>query len=125
MDTRGKILIPEQALERAREARAAGCPVRVVTGRFDPLLPAHARRLSELAEPGGWLMVVVTDAPEPILPARARAELVAALRVVDCVVVGASAVWEDIPADSVLHEETADRRRTRDFVAHVRARQGG
>ena len=43
-------------------------------------------------------MVVVTDPPRPILPARARAELVAALAVVDYVVLSEEERLEDLLA---------------------------
>jgi glycerol-3-phosphate cytidylyltransferase-like family protein len=131
VDTREKILTVEQLMRSAGEARATGRAVRVVTGYFDPLLPEHARRLAELGQPGGLLIVivVVTDPPQPILPARARAELVAALRVVDGVLTARPAEVEDllgqIRADAVAREEPEDLRRARDFATHVRARQGG
>lgn len=121
MDTRRKILTAEQAVAAARQARAGGARVTLVSGHFDPLLPANARRLGELAEPEGWLLVVITDPAKPILPAQARAELVAALRGVDGVVVGAGAA-SGIPAHRVFHEESEDVRRAEEFVAHVRAR---
>lgn len=121
MDSREKIVTAEEALERARAARQRGARVTVVHGYFDPLLEEHARRLSELAAPGGWLAAVVMEPPAPILPARARAELVAGLRVVDCVVVGDAAEWD---ADAVVDERAEDKRRTEQFVAHVRARAG-
>jgi bifunctional ADP-heptose synthase (sugar kinase/adenylyltransferase) len=117
VDSRSKILTMEQAAERF-----AGRGVRLVSGHFDPLLPEHARRLAGLAAPGVLLVVAVTDPPEPILPARARAELVAALRVVDCVVLGPG---PRIPAEAVFDETQEDLRRARDFMLHVRARQGG
>jgi len=116
VDTRRKILTAEEAVEHW-----SGRKVRLVRGYFDPLLPEHARRLAELAAPGAALVVVIEDPPQPILPARARAELVAALRAVDCVVLGAPA---NIPADVVFDETREDLRRAREFIAHVRARQG-
>lgn len=62
-----------------------------VSGTFDPLVAAHARRLRELREPGAGLVVVILDPERPVLPARARAELVAALDCVDYVVIGGEA----------------------------------
>lgn len=129
MDSRGKIVAPAQAREILGCARAAGQAVRLVTGHFDPLLPAHARRLAEIAAPGGLLVVVVTDPPDPILPARARAELAAALRVVDWVLLGdstgAERLIQQLDTDHVFREEAADLRRAEDFRRHVRTRQGG
>lgn len=128
MDTREKILTPEQAIGRAREARQGGARVTLVTGHFDPLLAEHAGRLNALAGAGGWLVVAVTDPPQPILPARARAELVAGLRAVDCVVTGSGAALMELVRqlrpEAVFAEEVADLHRAREFMAHVRARQG-
>lgn len=78
MDTRNKILSCEQALAAARG-------MAVAAGTFDVLLTAHARRLREVRNHTG-LLVVVLDADGPLLPLRARAEMVAALHMVDYVV---------------------------------------
>ena len=78
MDTRSKIL----------NADAAPRACTVVTGAFDVLLAADARELAEIraSHPNRPLLVVVLPLPAPLLPQRARAELVAALRMVDYVV---------------------------------------
>ena len=117
MDTRSKI------------ADAAAVPrgVRAVTGYFDPVHAAHARRLSELRQAGTPLAVVITNPREPLLPERARAELVAGLAVVDYVVLCDDNPVEDVLARlapvEVVAEEEADIERTRDLFAHVHARQ--
>lgn len=98
MDTRQKIAL-------------AGATV--VTGHFDPLTAAHVRRLSELKQEGRPLAVVITSPPDPILPAQARAELIAALGIVDQVVI----------ARELIHEEEADLGRSRQLIEHVRSRQ--
>ena len=116
MDTRRKILAAEEAVEHW-----SGRKVRLVRGYFDPLLAEHARRLAELATPGAALVVVIEDPPQPILPARARAELVAALQAVDCVVLGAPT---NLPAEAVFDETWEDLGRAEKFMAEVRARQG-
>ena len=99
--------------------------VRVVAGHFDPVLAAHARRLAELAC-GGALIAVVSEPPRPLLPARARAELVAALGVVDYVLLAEDAeragLWALLPADAVFQEQAEDERRTRELMEHVRRR---
>lgn len=118
MDTRHKILTAAAAVEAVRAMRAKGTPVTVVKGYFDPLLAGHARRLAEIAEPGGVLMAVVMEPERPILPARARAELVAALAVVDYVLPGEAA--SQVEADRIFREEGADLRRTQELVARVR-----
>ena len=57
-----------------------------VAGDFDPLLAEHVRLLEEHRAPGQLLIVEVTNSNKPLLPQRARAELVAALAMVDYVV---------------------------------------
>jgi bifunctional ADP-heptose synthase (sugar kinase/adenylyltransferase) len=128
VDTRSKIVTPEAAMEAARRAREQGKPVAVVTGYFDPLTAAHARRLEEI-EAGarhGALIAVVGEPVQPVLPARARAELVAALRAVDYVVISeepAPPEWiERLAPDAVFREEAADEVRTGDLIQHVQSR---
>jgi len=64
------------------------------------------RRLAGQREPGQALVVVVTDPPQPLLAQRARAELVAALSMVDYVVLGDG----DAGADADISER---------FIEHV------
>ncbi len=75
MDTRSKI------------AAAFPKDADVAEGFFDPLLASHAEQLEAMksAKP---LVAVIREPEQPLLDARARAELVAALRVVDAVVIG-------------------------------------
>jgi bifunctional ADP-heptose synthase (sugar kinase/adenylyltransferase) len=79
VDTRTKIVTVEEALQLA----ASGATP--VSGFFDPLLAAHAVRLSTLKVEGAPLLILIRDPDHPILPARARMELVAALACVDFV----------------------------------------
>ena len=127
MDTRKKILTAAQAVEIVRRLRAEGRSVRFATGWFDPLLAAHARRLEQLREGSARVMVVVTDPSRPILPARARAELVAALSVVDFVVLSEEERLEELlarlEATEVLRGEVADETLTRQLIHHVQTRQ--
>jgi glycerol-3-phosphate cytidylyltransferase-like family protein len=100
--------------------------VALVTGYFDPLLDAHARRLGEIAAPGRAVFVAIAEPPRPLLQARARAELVAALAMVDYVMLAASmpADWfAALVPDAVFREEAADERRTGDLIKHVQSRQ--
>jgi bifunctional ADP-heptose synthase (sugar kinase/adenylyltransferase) len=83
LDTRSKIIPLEQARQRQRDKSACW-----VAGHFDPLLAEHVRRLSEHVAPGRLLIVEITNPDKPLLPQRARAELVAALTMVDYVVLG-------------------------------------
>ena len=77
-----------------------------ISGHFDPLLAEHVGRLRQAREPGSRLVVEVTNPARPLLPQRARAELVAALAMVDYVVLGT----EQLAADSDLTEH---------FINHV------
>lgn len=117
MDSRSKILTAEEARARVA-ALSSGL---LVSGYFDPVLAAHAARLAGLCDPGRRLVVLIEDPPEPILPARARAELVAALRGVDTVVLPAPDGTAALAATVKLAAEDAER--TAAFEAHVHRRQ--
>ena len=127
MDTRQKILTPTQAVETVRRLRAEGRSVRFATGWFDPLLAAHALRLEQLRGGAARVMAIVTDPSVPILPSRARAELVAALSVVDFVVLSEEERLEDLlarlEATEVLRGEAADEALTQQLIHHVQTRQ--
>ncbi|MEO8373365.1 MAG: hypothetical protein ABI806_29540, partial [Candidatus Solibacter sp.] len=75
MDTRTKIVAANLAPQGAT----------VVTGTFDVILAADAKELSEIRaqHPGDALCVVVLPLSGELLAQRARAELAAALRMVD------------------------------------------
>jgi bifunctional ADP-heptose synthase (sugar kinase/adenylyltransferase) len=103
LDTRTKIIPLHELLARL-ESDAA----RWVCGYFDPLLAEHVRKLAQAREPGRLLVVEVTNPPQPLLGQRARAELVAALSMVDYVVLGEGR--EDSPADADITER---------FIGHV------
>jgi glycerol-3-phosphate cytidylyltransferase-like family protein len=128
VDTRNKILNEDEGQRVARQLRGAGIRLRVVTGFFDPVLAAHARRLAELAAPNTTLMVVVNSANDTMLDARSRAELLAALRTVDYVVVpgktDVSVLLQRIEPDAICREEDADRRRTGELAVRIRERRG-
>jgi len=68
------------------DERLNGRAARWISGHFDPMLAEHIRLLQKSAVPGQALVVEVTDPPAPLLSQRARAELVAALELVDYVV---------------------------------------
>jgi bifunctional ADP-heptose synthase (sugar kinase/adenylyltransferase) len=118
VDTRNKILTIGEALELAP-------PVAVVTGTFDILRAAHARRLEGVRGRAGdsRILAVVLPSPRGWLPARARAEMAAAMRVIDYVVAAnreelgrladalRPAVFESLEAE--------DDRLARQLVEHV------
>ena len=81
MDTRSKIISAEDARQRL-----LGQPAQWVAGHFDPLLAEHVQRLRRHTAPDRLLVVEITNPARPLLPQRARAELVAALAMVDYVV---------------------------------------
>jgi len=83
------------AAGEARE-RLKGRPASWISGHFDPLLAEHVRLLARSAQPGQALVVEVTDSARPLLSQRARAELVAALSMVDYVVLGSGADVADL-----------------------------
>ena len=101
LDTRTKI-VPLDGIEEQLQGREATW----ITGHFDPLLSEHVRRLTKTLEPGRLLVVEVANPAQPLLGQRARAELVAALSVVDFVVMG--------DGDGAMDAEI-----TRRFIEHV------
>lgn len=109
MDTREKILSPAAA--------AALSPPVLVLGYFDPLTADHARRLDAL---GCRVTVAILDPPDPLLPAQARAELVAALRCVNHVVLGDPRAT--IRAGRLIDETEADRAARQSLLDRIVAR---
>lgn len=119
MDTRSKIL--------TAGATPNGCTV--VTGTFDVVLAEDTRELAEIrARHGdGPLLAVVLPLAGELLPQRARAELVAALRVVDYVVIADEALTDALIASlepaHLVRLEGAHAIRKRQLTEHVQRRQ--
>jgi bifunctional ADP-heptose synthase (sugar kinase/adenylyltransferase) len=109
LDTRSKIMAESEARERLE-----GRPTCWISGHFDPLLAEHVRLLQKWASPGRALAVEVTNPAKPLLSQRARAELVAALAMVDCVVLSNGA------GQPAQDPEISER-----FVKHVLERCAG
>ena len=84
--------------------------MRWISGHFDPLLAQHVERLEAAHEPDKLLIVEITDPERPLLTQRARAELVAALAMVDYVVLQNGQTPRAAVADADL---------TQTFVEHV------
>jgi rfaE bifunctional protein nucleotidyltransferase chain/domain len=91
-----KVLSREQLAERVRDARAQRRTIAFANGCFDLLHVGHIRYLESAAREGDLLVVAINDDESvrrikgqgrPILSAGDRAELVAALRCVDYVVI--------------------------------------
>jgi len=92
----GEVLSREALVARVREAREAGRSIAFANGVFDLLHVGHVRYLEAAAQEADVLVVAVNDddsvralkgEDRPILAAAHRAELVAALRAVDFVVI--------------------------------------
>ena len=104
VDTRTKIVSFEEAVNIERSQQ-----VRWVTGAFDPLLAEHAQQLREFAQPDRRLIVVVIDIEKPLLSQRARAELVAALSMVDHVVMKIGPPASRDPDEACIAQEFIGR----------------
>ncbi len=126
MDTRDKIIGCEYAAALAAELRQQGASLRAVTGYFDVLVAEHVRRLSEIAAGETRVFVVLLDPPAPLLAARARAEMVAALAMVDYVVPAgeqaAEGLLSQFAAAEIVREESADLLRAERLSQHVQRR---
>ena len=94
--TDSKIVSHDELAERIAAHRAAGRTVAFANGCFDLVHVGHVRYLESAAREGDILVVAINDDESvralkgrgrPILPAHDRAELVAALRCVDYVVI--------------------------------------
>ena len=124
MDTRHKIIESKRAQALAQGLRAKG--VKIVTGYFDVIVAEHVRRLREIKNGSAILVVVVLDPPEALLAAGARAELVAALAVVDYVVPAdeqaAKELLSHFTASEIVREESDDLLRARRLSEHVKSR---
>ena len=92
----GDVVTREDLLRRVRDHRAAGRTIAFANGAFDLLHVGHVRYLESAAHEGDVLVVAVNDDASvralkgegrPIMKDADRAELVAALRCVDHVVI--------------------------------------
>jgi bifunctional ADP-heptose synthase (sugar kinase/adenylyltransferase) len=116
---------------RSKIVDAAACcgngPVIVVTGYFDPLLAWHAQELESIRCRAGALAAVVLPLAGELLPQRARAGLVAALRMIDYVLVADNEdldkLFADLKPAEIVRLEDDDLRRRGELIEHVRRRQ--
>jgi rfaE bifunctional protein nucleotidyltransferase chain/domain len=91
----GIVLDRDQLVGQVERDRASGCTIAFANGCFDLLHVGHVRYLQAAAQEADRLIVAVNDdgtaalkgPGRPIMPAADRAELIAALRGVDYVVV--------------------------------------
>jgi bifunctional ADP-heptose synthase (sugar kinase/adenylyltransferase) len=127
VDTRSKILTLDAALQLPLLPLTP--LLTVVTGYFDVLRAEHVRDLQRARDsaPDRSLLAIVLPGAAPLLDQRARAELVAALRVVDYVVIADDRDLDHIvaafPPSQLVRLEAADECRSRQLMEHVRNRQ--
>jgi bifunctional ADP-heptose synthase (sugar kinase/adenylyltransferase) len=123
VDTRTKILTPAAvaSLDLPR-------PVLLATGRFDILRVELARGLAAARERSGArsLVAVVQPIEGEYAPLDARAEMAAALRMVDYVVIAQDGDVASLAASlqpvEMIHLEGAEAQRARQLIEHVRRR---
>jgi hypothetical protein len=108
LDTRSKI-IPLHEIPALQDRTA-----RWISGHFDPLMAEHVGRLRRARDPGSLLVVEVTNPARPLLSQRARAELVAALGMVDYVVLSEVKPDAGLPAGPTIDADLSQR-----FIDHV------
>jgi len=124
VDTRAKIL-SASALASLDPPR----PLLIVVGRFDVLRTDTARELAEARSRTGAasLLAALRPLADELAPLAARAEMAAALRVVDYVFVAESGDLASLPASlrsaEILNLEEAEARRIRQLIEHVHSRQ--
>jgi bifunctional ADP-heptose synthase (sugar kinase/adenylyltransferase) len=125
MDTRSKIITPEEACALANGDRL----VALVSGYFDVLLAASVRELTRVRDslPEAIVLVAIGTPKQPVLEARARAEMVAALAVVDYVVYLEEEQLAQLacafPCNRLFRLEAAHQQRMRELIEHVHRRQ--
>lgn len=102
----------------------------LVTAYFDPLLAWHAERLAAIRFTATTLAAIVLPLEHELLPRRARAELAAALRVIDYVLIApgsdpnaAEDLIRALDPVQVFRFEEEDLRRRAELIADVRSRQ--
>jgi hypothetical protein len=118
MDTRRKILTLDAALRLPRGT------LTLVTGTFDALRADHTRDLAVLPRP---VLAVVLPLEGELVPQTARAEMTAALRVIDYVVIAGNqdldALVEALIPRELVRLETKDAARVQQLIRHVHLRQ--
>jgi len=124
VDTRDKILTPP-ALAALHPPR----PLLIAAGRFDILRAETARELAAARSRTGAasLLAVIRPVADELAPLAARAEMAAALRVIDYVFIAETGDLASLPAVlepvEILNLEEADARRIRQLIEHVHSRQ--
>ena len=122
MDTRSKILT-------LSAAEALAQPLTLVTGYFDVLRAAHVTELKQARDraPGSKLLVALVISPGALMDGQPRAELVAALRMVDYVVTAnhdeLDGFIQRLRPRELARLEAADLGRRKQLIEDVQRRQ--
>ncbi len=119
MDTRAKIVSLGEAARRA-----SGTGATVLYSHFDVLTAERVRLVRALAQEAGMLIAVTSEVPGSLLPVQARAELAAALAMVDFVVI-AEAPVTCFPGARFVDDRETDAARTASLIAHIQQRNQG
>jgi len=122
MNTRTKILQPAEAAERTEAFQAAATPYTLVCSSFDVLTAPRIRCLREIAASGNRLIAVITSPPAALLPPAARAELAAALAIIEFVVLAEeplASFLERLGPAPVIDETPKDGLRSAQLIEHV------
>ena len=118
MDTRNKILTLDAARQLPRGT------LTLVTGYFDAMRAIDVRDLAGLDRP---LAAAVLPLEGELMPQRARAEMVAALRVIDYVLTpnerDLDALFECLAPRTLVRLEALHTARIRELIQHVHGRQ--
>jgi hypothetical protein len=97
--------------------------VRVIVGYFDPIHAAQIRELRKLAPAEATIVAAIDDPPDPLLPTSGRAELAAALGLIDYVVTDVSGAMA-IAGAEITDIREADLKRREELARHVVRRHG-
>src|SRR5579872_7058907 len=110
-----KILSREELRRRVEEWRRAGERITLANGNFDLLHVGHVRYLRGAKALGGKLIVAINSDESvrtlkgegrPVMPEHERAEIVAALAVVDAVV-----IFPELDVRAIIREIRSEERR--------------
>jgi bifunctional ADP-heptose synthase (sugar kinase/adenylyltransferase) len=119
VDTRTKIVAAPRPQNGVRRV--------LITGYFDVLTATYVRELTQIRAGADTLVAAVLPLSGELLPQRARAELAAALRMIDYVIITDNEYLERLIAELqptvVVRLEAADERRRRELIDHVHRRQ--
>ena len=101
----------------------SGGPVKIIVGYFDPIHAAQIPDLRRLAAANTTIVAAIDDPPDPLLPVTGRAELAAALGLIDFVVTDVSGAMT-IAGAEITDIRPGDLKRREELARHVVRRHG-